>query len=502
MALNDMIAKLDELEHKIHAYNHAMSVLVYDGATGAPVNSAAGRGETLGILAEAAHNIFINGETDTLLKELEAHMDELDDLTARRVKKLRKEFDLESKIPTELLVEYSKVCSDSDSVWHAAKANNDFASFEPYIKKIVELKIKIAKCYDPDRDPYDTWLDQYEKGFTREVLDDYFAKIKSALVPLVKKIADNSHKVKDDILYGKFDIAKQKELSDYLMEVLGIDRNNCAIDETEHPFTDGFNKHDVRVTTKYHENNACNSMYSVIHEGGHAIYELNSGDDLEYTCLAGGVSMGMHESQSRFFENIIGRSEEFITLVTPKLKELFPEQFANVTAKELYHAINKSSPSLIRIDADEVHYSLHVMVRYEIEKLLFDGKIDTKDLPKVWNDMMKEYLGVEVPDDTHGVLQDSHWSGGMFGYFPSYSLGSAMGAQILKAMEKELDVRKLVSENKIPVIVAWLTEHIYKFGCMYEPSELLEKCCGEKFDPSCYVNYLTEKFSDIYGFEA
>ena len=502
MSLKDLIIKLDELEHKIHAYNHAMSVVVYDGATGAPVGSAAGRGEILGILAEAAHNIFINDDTDTLLRGLESHMDELDDLTARRVKKLRKEFDLESKIPTELLVEYSKVCSDADSVWHAAKTNNDFASFEPYIKKLVELKIKIAKCYDPDRDPYDTWLDQYEKGFTREVLDDYFAKIKTALVPLVKKIGENSHKVSDDILYGKFDIAKQKELSDYLMEVLGIDRNFCAIDETEHPFTDGFNKHDVRITTNYHEDSACNSMYSVIHEGGHAIYELNSGDALEYTCLAGGVSMGMHESQSRFFENIIGRSEEFITLVTPKLKELFPEQFGNVTARELYLAINKSNPSLIRIDADEVTYSLHVMVRYEIEKLLFDGKIDSKELPTVWNNMMKEYLGVEVPDDTHGVLQDSHWSGGMFGYFPSYSLGSAMGAQFLKAMEKELDVKKLVTENKIPVIVNWLTEHIYKFGCMYEPSELLEMCCGEKFDPSCYVDYLTAKFSAIYGFEA
>ena len=502
MSLECNIAKLNELEHKIHAYNHAMSVAVYDGATGAPVNSAPGRGETLGILAEAAHNIFINDETDKLLNELAAHESELDDLTARRVKKLRKEYDLESKVPTDLLVEYSKVCSDADSVWHTAKLNDDFDSFEPYIKKIVELKIKIAKCYDPDRDPYDTWLDQYEKGFTREVLDDYFAKIKEALVPLVKKIGENSHKVKDDILFGHFPIVKQKELSDYLLEIMGIDRDNCAIDETEHPFTDGFNKHDVRVTTNYHEDSAINSMYSVIHEGGHAIYELNSGDDLEYTCLAGGVSMGMHESQSRFYENIIGRSEEFITLVTPKLKELFPAQFGDVTAHELYRAINKSTPSLIRIDADEVTYSLHIMVRYEIEKLLFDGKIDTKDLPKVWNGMMKEYLGVDVPNNAQGVLQDTHWSGGMFGYFPSYSLGSAIGAQILNTMNKEMDVKKLITDNKIPVIVEWLTEHIYKYGCMYEPSELLEKCCGEKFDPSYYVKYLTEKFSAIYGFEA
>lgn len=497
--MDKKIEELNKLERKMHAYNHAMSMISFDAVTSAPQDSSAGRGETLGILSEISHDLFINPRVDELLKALEAEKGTLDEITARRVHVLREDFDRESKIPTEELVEYEKLVNKADNVWHQAKAKNDYAAFEPYLNKLIAAKIKIAKYYDPNRDPYDTWLDMFEKGYTRKELDEYFAKIKAALVPLVRKVVENDAEVSEKILHGHFPVEKQRELSDYIMSVMGIDRSHCSIGETEHPFTDNFNKNDVRITTKYLEDNLTSSMYSVIHEGGHALYELHSGDEFEYTCLAGGASMGIHESQSRFYENIIGRSEEFIDAIFPKIRELFPEQYENVSAHDFYLAVNRSHPSLIRTEADELTYSMHIMVRYEIEKMLFDAKITTKELPDIWAKMMKEYLGVDVPDDKHGVLQDSHWAGGMLGYFPSYALGSAFGAQILNTMEKDFNPWEYIKNGQLCKITEWLAEHIFRFSALYDPSVLLEKCCGEKFNPDYYINYLTQKYSKIYN---
>ena len=242
-------------------------------------------------------------------------------------------------------------------------------------------------------------------------------------------------------------------------------------------------------------------MFSVVHEGGHALYELGSGDEHEYTAVAGGVSMGIHESQSRFFENIIGRSRPFVKNVLPKLKELFPEQFRDVSAEQLYRAVNKAEPGLIRIDADELTYSLHIMVRYELEKQLISGALEVKDLPKAWAEKMKEYLGLDVPDDKRGCLQDSHWSSGSIGYFPSYALGSAYGAQILKKMEEDFDVFGAVDADDLSPIVSWLREHLWQYGKMYAPGTLLEKCVEAPFDPEYYVEYLENKFRDLYSID-
>ncbi len=239
-------------------------------------------------------------------------------------------------------------------------------------------------------------------------------------------------------------------------------------------------------------------MFSVIHEGGHALYDMGSADELAYTNLDGGVSMGIHESQSRFYENIIGRSREFVEYIYPKMQELFPTQLAGVTSEAFYRAVNKGEPSLIRTEADELTYSLHVIIRYELEKKLMDGSLQVADLPAAWNALYKEYLGVDVPDDTHGVLQDSHWSGGSIGYFPSYSLGSAYGAQMLSVMEKELDVKALVARGEIAPITAWLREHIHRHASMYEPMDLFEKTCG-KFDPQYYIDYLEKKYTALYN---
>ena len=278
-----------------------------------------------------------------------------------------------------------------------------------------------------------------------------------------------------------------------------MDRNRCGVGETEHPFTTFFNKKDVRVTTHYHEENPVYSMYSVIHEGGHALYELHSADELEGTLLSGGVSMSVHESQSRFMENYIGRSRPFIELIFPKMQELFPEQLKGVTAEQMYLAVNKAEPSLIRTEADELTYALHVLVRYEIEKGLFDGSIAVEELPRIWNAKYKEYLGIDVPDDRRGVLQDSHWSGGNVGYFPSYALGSAYGAQMLAKMKETVDVDAAVASGDLRPITGWLEAHIWKYGKLYDPMELLEKAVGAPFDPKYFTDYLEEKFTRIYN---
>ena len=500
MDIKTAVAKLDELQKIQYAYSHAMGIVFYDAVTTAPKDTAEGRGVALGILSGEMYRKFINPEVDELLTFLSGNMSELDDHRKREVELLKKDFDRTKKIPENEFVEYQMLLNEADSVWHKAKEEDDFESFRPCLEKIVAFNRKMAAYYDPEKDAYDVLLDLYEEGLTQETADAFFLKLRERIVPLLEEIMKKDQ-IDDSFLYGHFDINAQRQFSDYLMEKMCIDRSHCGIGETEHPFTTNFNKKDVRITTNYHEDNAVNSMFSVVHEGGHALYELGSGDEHEYTAVAGGVSMGIHESQSRFFENIIGRSRPFVKNVLPKLKELFPEQFRTVTAEQLYRAVNKVEPGLIRIDADELTYSLHIMVRYELEKQLIKGTLEVKDLPDAWAAKMKEYLGVDVPDDKRGCLQDSHWSSGSFGYFPSYALGSAYGAQILKKMEEHFDVYKAVEDDDLSPIVAWLTEHIWQYGKMYAPGALLEKCVGAPFDPQYYVDYLETKFKDLYSID-
>ncbi|MBR3381593.1 MAG: carboxypeptidase M32 [Clostridia bacterium] len=500
MELKEAVAKLKETQRVMHAYNHAMGVMYYDIETAAPKNAIEGFSNTMATLSEITYKLSVNEENFALLDYLSEHAGELDEITRREVEEAQKGLRLLRNIPIEEYVEYQRVQSEASAVWHEAKVNNDYAMFEPHLKKLVEFTIRFAKYAAPEKDPYDYWLNEFEEGFTQDVLDKYFARIKEALVPLIHRISEKQQP-DDSFIYKFYPVEKQRELSEKLMEMMGIDRACCAIGETEHPFTTGFNKRDLRITTHYYENALTYSMYSVIHEGGHATYEMGNCDELMDSPLSGGASCGMHESQSRFYENIIGRSRAFCGLVLPVIKEIFPEQLEGVDEEKFYRAVNKAEPSLVRTEADELTYSLHVLIRYEIEKKLMHGELDTKDLPAEWNRLYKEYLGVDVPSDKEGCLQDSHWSGGSFGYFPSYSLGSAYGAQILRAMQKELDVEKLVAEGNIPAVTDWLREHIHKYGQIKKPAELIRICCGEDFDPEYYISYLTEKFGRLYGLE-
>ena len=501
MELEEARRRIGILQRKEIAYRHAMGLLTYDGATGAPAGTAANRGETLAVLSEASYGIATGPEMIETVETLLAHTGELDEVTRRVAERKNKDLQELRKIPVEEYVSYTKLINEADAVWHKAKEENDYASFEPYIDRIVAAHKRIAFLVAPEKDPYDYWLDRFEEGLTKEKCEVFFEVLRREIVPLVKKVTA-SPQVDDTLNHIPFPVSGQEKLSDELMALIGIDRDHCTIGTTEHPFTTGFTKYDVRITTHYHETSFLSSLFSVVHEGGHALYELNVGDELAYTCLGNGVSMGVHESQSRFYENIIGRSRAFAVLLFPILARLFPEEMKGWTAEDLYLAANKSEPSLIRTEADELTYTLHVMIRFEIEKKLFAGEVTAKDLPALWNALYREYLGVEVPDDKRGVLQDSHWSGGLFGYFPSYALGSAYGAQILARMEEDIDVFAAVEHNEIAKINDWLREHIWRFGSLYKPGELMEKVFGAPFDPSYYTNYLKKKYASIYGFEA
>lgn len=497
--IQNAVNELKALEYHMSAYEHAMSLLYTDGSTMAPLGASAERGETLGILAEDLQKMFTSEKVGQLLHMLSDAAEELDPATAREVELLKKRWDKDHQIPIEEFVAYQTLVNESDSVWHQAKLDNDYEAFAPYLEKVVAASKKMALYENADRDPFDTLLDDCEEGFTSDVLDVYFATVKEHLVPLIHKIQESPVQIRDEFLYRHYPIEDQRKFSDYLMDVLKIDKNRCSIAETEHPFTSTMNRWDVRLTTHYYEDSVSNSMFSVIHEGGHSLYELGVSPDYARTCLATGASCGIHEAQSRFYENIIGRSEEFVNVIYPKMQEFFPQQLADVTAHEFYLAINKVTPSLIRMEADEMTYSLHILIRYEIEKMLFHDEITVAEVPAVWNQKYKEYLGVDVPDNTHGVLQDSHWSGALFGYFPSYSLGSAYGAQILPSMEADFDVWSAVAAGDLTPVNDWLGEHIFKYGSLLKPAEIIRNCCGKDFDAKYYVDYLTRKYSKIYN---
>ena len=496
MELTAALQKLDQLQRKQLAYSHAMGLIDYDGMTAAPSGTAANRAETLGILAEEVYKLSTGDETVALLDELHARMDELDEVHQRIVKVMYKNIDETRRIPMEEYVAYQKLTTESDAIWHTAKENNDYALFMPYLERLIAQTQRIMRYIKPDQPVYDTLLDRFETGLTRAKCDAFFDVVRRELVPFIHRVTA-AKQVDDSPLHGHFPLDKQRQLSDYLMQVIGLDRAHCTIAETEHPFTTGFTKYDVRITTHYLEDNFASSMYSVIHEGGHALYDTHPMDKLAYTVLGGGVSMGIHESQSRFFENIIGRSRSFIRLIAPKLHELFPETAA-YDDEALYRAFNRAEPSLIRTEADELTYSLHIMVRYELEKALMQGTLTVVDLPAAWNAKYKEYLGVDVPDDAHGCLQDIHWSMGDIGYFPSYALGSAYGAQALDDLRKTNDFDAQWANGDVEPLKAALKERVWQWGSMKEPAWLVESLCGGKFDPHHFTNYLKKKYTELY----
>lgn len=498
MELSAALEAFETLQKTMAAYNHAIGVLMLDATTAAPSDTWEGRGRTMEVLSKVTYELETNPKHEEMLCALEANADKLDALTRREVEVFRKSYNRTRLVPADEYIAYSVLLNDAQGVWAKAKQENDFDSFAPHLEKIVAFNRKFAGYYRPDLPAYDALLDEYEEGLSTATLDAFFAQLRSTIVPLVEKISKVPQHDRS-FLHREFPVEEQRKFSDYLMQVLGLPRNHCGIAETEHPFTTNFNNKDVRITTNYDAHNFFFSMYSVIHEGGHALYELGADDEYNYTVLSGGVSMSLHESQSRFYENLIGKSAAFIHAVFPEIQKRFPEQLAGVTEEDFYKAVNLVEPSLIRTEADELTYALHIMVRFQIEREMIDGTLPIAEVPARWNALYKEYLGVDVPSDSVGCLQDSHWSGGAIAYFPSYALGSAYGAQFLAKMQAEIgDIYADVAKGDLSKPTAWLREHIHRYASFKKPDEILKDVCGE-FDAKFFTDYLTEKFSALYG---
>lgn len=498
--MSKLFEELQPFLDKDMAINTALTLLSWDNETLAPEESIEFTAKAMGVLADEAFRSFVNPEVRGVLTKLDEHRDELEDTEKEILKKLLKSYEQMEKIPPEENKEYSELTAVAGNIWAKAKNNNNFAEYAKTLEKIIQFQKKFAEYRRKDGEKlYDILLDDYEEGFNTEKLDAFFNKIKEEIVPLIKEVAAKQDQIDKSYNYLSYDVKKQEEFGRYLAEYIGFDFKKGVIAASEHPFTTNLHNHDVRITTHYYENNLESSIFSIIHEGGHAIYEMQVADELTQTPVGGGASMGMHESQSRFFENVIGRSEEFWTPIYPKLQETFKEQLKDVSLQQFVAGINKSVPSLIRTEADELTYTLHIIIRYEIEKMFLEGDIDVMKLPEIWNQKYEEYLGVKPSSDKEGILQDVHWSMGSIGYFPSYALGNAIAAQIYYHIKTLMPFEQYLKEGNLAPIREYLKEHIHKFGATKNTNQFLMDMMGEELNADYFVRYLKEKYTKLYN---
>ena len=487
--------------HKMDAYREAAALIGWDLRTGAPKKTIDKRSQVLSILSTEHFEMATGQKMQTYIEELSKPelAKRLDLNTIAILRECKKEYEKMSKIPADEYQAYVELQSKAESIWETAKETSDFALFMPYLEQLIEANKKFISYWGKSENPYDALLDLYEPGMTVEILDDVFAKLREEIVPLVKNIAQSTKRLKTDFIYRPFKEEAQKKICLDLIKELGYDLEAGRLDETVHPFATSLNANDVRITTKYVEEDFRVALFGTIHECGHAVYEQNINKELEGTPLCDGTSMGIHESQSLFFENFISRNHSFWKRNFEKLKSASPDQFDQIKLDDFYEAINESKPSLIRIEADELTYSLHVMIRYELEKELFNGNLHVADLPKQWNEKYEEYLGIRPEHDGEGVLQDVHWAGGMFGYFPSYALGYMYAAQLKAAMLKDIpNFDELLELGDYKKITGWLTEHVHQFGKLKLPLDIIKDATGEGLNPDYLITYLKEKYTKLY----
>lgn len=498
MKKDELIKKYREYQEKLYAYYYALSLISYDNETTAPKASLSEKSNYNTFLGMEVYKLETNEEYIQVVNELFNIKDKLSSNLKREIELIKKDLDKTTKLPKELIEEELDLDSNSYIAWLKAKDASDFSIFAPYLDRWIKFAKKRAEYIGLiNNNVYDTLLDEYEETVTTKELDIFFGKLKDAIIPLIKKIEKSKVKINDDFTRAKVSREKQLKLANYALKQIGFDFKRGVVGETEHPFTTKISPNDVRVTTHIYENAFLSNFFSIVHEGGHALYDMNLSKKLGNTILREGTSSAIHESQSRFYENIIGRSEEFTGRIYKKVISILPKEYKSITPYKLYLGSNVAMPSLNRCDSDELTYTLHIIIRYEMEKMFLNGDVDVYELPKIWNKLYKEYLGVDVLNDKEGILQDVHWNGG-FAYFPSYALGNVISAQILNTMQKEMDVFGLVKDGKIKQINDWLKNNVYIYGMLVSPKELVKIVTKEDINPDYYIKYLTDKFTKIY----
>jgi len=490
---------------------NAMSVLNWDARVTMPPGGSETRARQLGTLAETVRERFASDTTRRLLEAAERDVAELPDdaYEVREVRQAREALETLERVPTELSAELVRLGSVAQPIWAEAKANKDFARFAPSLEKMVALTRELAQAIGYDAHPYDALLKQYEPGMTAAILGELFAELRASLLPLLGRIRESSVKAPTYIFEQTFPKELQHAFALDVARQFGFDPSRGRVDESHHPFEISFTRNDVRMTTRYNERYLPGAVFGLFHETGHALYEQNVDPALTRTVLAtdllgmyavGGTSFGLHESQSRLWENMVGRSSGFWRNHFGALQATFPEQLSGVDAETFYRAVNDVKPSLIRVEADEVTYNLHIMLRTELELGLMDGSVSVTDLPEAWNAKMEAYLGLTPPDDSAGVLQDIHWSHGHIGTFPTYMLGNVMAAQFFAAAKAQVPSLKasLEAADYAP-LREWLTENLYRHGRAYTPEELLVRSTGQGLNAAPFVVYLQEKYEALYA---
>jgi carboxypeptidase Taq len=482
---------------KIADVKYASAVLQWDQETHLPPKGGDFRGRQIATLSELAHEQFTSDEMGRLLTDLAGNND-LSASEKRNVTLSLEDYQKSRKLPASFVRNLSEAVNRSFHAWIKARNENNFSHFLEPLHAIIELKKQEADLLGYEKHPYDALMNDYDKGLTVAITDKLFSSLREKLSPLLEMIRDQPQ-VNNQFLHQHFDKDAQWKFGLELLKKMHFDFDAGRQDISEHPFTTNFNSHDVRVTTRIDENDFGNMTWSCLHEGGHALYEQGLPASEYGLPLGEYCSLSIHESQSRLWENCVGRSLSFWKHYYPVLQEYFPEQFKNVSVEQFYAGINRVSPSLIRTEADELTYHFHVMIRYEIEKKLIEGSMSAKDIPAIWNEYYLKYLGVTVPDDKSGCLQDVHWSHGSFGYFATYSIGSLYAAQFFTHISKQTDALETRIENgETTLVLNWLQQQIYPHGRYYSSEALCAKATGETLNSQYFIDYATKKFTDIY----
>jgi carboxypeptidase Taq len=496
------IEKLEILDREIKTMQGVSSLLDWDMQTRMPSRGGASRADQQAWMQSRIHEKICSKEMGAALAPFrkKGAVSRLSDRDRALVRDAEKHHVRARKIPAALIDEMARLDSIAFRKWTRAREKSDFKAFAPYLKKQVEVNRKVAKLIGYDKTPYDALIEDYEPGATSAWIEEVFSGLKEQLIPLVKKIKRAPDPPSTTMLTRRYDVDKQWQFTLQLLGGIGYDFDAGRQDKSVHPFTTCIGgASDIRITTRLNEKDLRPAVFGSLHEGGHALYEQGTGKSIDGTCLGGGSYCAAHESQSLTWEDIVGRSLPFWRHWFPKLKRLFPEALSGVKLHDFYRAVNKVTPSFIRVEADEVTYALHIVLRFEIERDLIEGNLSVAQIPKVWNAKMKEYLGITPPNDRLGVLQDVHWSAGYFGYFPTYALGKLYAAQFFHFARQSMpDMDARISRGDLAPLKDWLSRRIYRHGKIYRASELIRRVTGKPLDPGYFMRYLEEKFGKIY----
>ncbi|MCG8478236.1 MAG: carboxypeptidase M32 [Spirochaetales bacterium] len=506
--LEQTLAELKALDKEARLLEHVSATMSWDQETYMPPRAVDERAEQVALLQGLIHERITSPRVGELLAaagadptsdEIEVSVDGLGEIDNAFLREKRRQYRLATRLPTRLVRELAETGSRGQNAWAGARKADDYETFKPWLAKLIALNRETADALGYEACRYDALLDQYEPYARTAEVADVFGRVRAGLVDLVEKIGA-VRQVDDSFFNARFAEEQQDEFGRMVMTSLGYDTSRGRLDKSAHPFTTMLGGDDIRITTRYDESLVASGLFSTIHETGHALYELGVDPALHGTLLAEGTSLGIHESQSRMWENMIGRSRHFWNHWLPTVRKLFPAQLSSVGLDDFYRAVNKVEPSFIRVEADEVTYGLHIILRFELEQALIDDDLSVDDLPGAWNEKMHELLGITPPTDAQGVLQDVHWSFGAFGYFPTYALGNLYAAQFFSRMEREIpDLWKQVASGETRPILDWLGEHIHRHGKARSAGRLIRDVCGGDLDPRFFLDYLNEKYGALYG---